>query len=165
MKNVGVKYGLICGLVVVIAQLAGNLLEIQSMGRGAGLLSWFLVFAITFALVFAACKEFREENGNITVGEGLKIGVTCGLLAGLIGGVFGILYTQVIDPEFTERMMETMRDAWEEQGMTDEQITQAEKMTSMFVNPIWSVPVAIIWYVIGGLIKGPIAGAILRRSE
>lgn len=165
VKNIGVKYGLICGLVVVIAQLVGILLGTQTMGPGIGILSWFIVFAITFYIIYRGCMEYRDIHGNITTGEGLKIGVTCGLIAGLLGGIFSLLYGEIIDPEFSERLLETLREQWEEQGMSEEQIEQSMSFTERFTNPALSIPFTIIWYVIGGLIKGPIAGAILHRSE
>ena len=165
MKNIGVKYGLICGLVVVIAQLVGILIGIQAMGTGPGLLSWFIVFAITFYIVYRGCMEHRDIQGNISTGEGLKIGVTCGLIAGLIAGAFSILYGEVIDPDYTERLMDAMRDQWEEQGMSEAQIEQSLSLTEKLTNPVFAVPGSVIWYVLGGLIKGPIAGAILHRSE
>jgi len=135
------------------------------MGTGVGILSWFIVFAITFVIIYRGCSEFRDINGNISVGEGLKIGVTCGLIAGLLAGAFSILYGEVIDPEFSEKMLETMREQWEDAGMSDDQIDQQANMVEMFSNPVWAIPASVLWYVIGGLIKGPIAGAILRRAE
>lgn len=165
MKNIGVKYGLICGLVIVIAQLAGFLLDLQSMGTGASIVSWLLVFAITFAIIYKGCAEHRDIHGNISTGQGFKIGVTAGLIAGLIAGLFGVLYSEVIDPEMTERIMEAAREDWEERNMTEEQMEQAEKWAGMFSNPALAIPASIIWYSIGGMIKGPISGAILHRAE
>ena len=165
MKNIGVKYGLICGLVIVIAQLAGYLLDLQSMGMGAGIISWLLVFAITFVIVYKGCSEHRDIHGNISTGQGFKIGVTVGLIAGVIAGLFGVLYSEVIDTEMTERILESAREQWDENNMTEAQIEQSEKMVTMFSNPALAIPASIIWYSIGGMIKGLISGAILHRAE
>ena len=164
MKNIGVKYGVIFGLVLIIAQTVGNLLEIQASGSGAGIISWVAVFAVTFYIIFMACKEFREEHGDISIGEGLKMGVTCSLIGGIIGGVFSLIYLQLIDTDFAADLLETMRDQWEEQGLDDAAVAQAEKMFTTMTNPALTIPFSVLFYVVGGLIKGPIAGAILRRS-
>ncbi len=164
MNNPGVKYGLIAGLVYIIIGLINYLFDLSTTNQAMGFVIWLVAFLATFAVVFVACREQRDTAGSISVSEGIKLGVTIALVAGVLAGLFTVLYTKVIDPDVMTRQLEMVEQQWEEQGLSDEQIEQSRKMITMFQNPVLTVPFTIIFYVIGGLIKGAISGAILRRD-
>ena len=164
MNNPGVKYGLIAGLVYIIFGLINYLFDLSTSNQAMGAVIWLGAFLATFAVTFVACREKRDNSGSITVSEGIKLGVTIALIAGILAGLFTVLYTMVIDPDVMARQLEMVEQQWEEQGMSDEQIEQSRQWVTMFQNPVLTVPFTIIFYVIGGLIKGAISGAILRRD-
>ena len=60
--------------------------------------------------------------------------------------------------------MAAIEEGWENQGMSDEQIEQARGFTEPFMNLAFAIPITILTYVIGGLIKGAISGAILKQE-
>ena len=163
MNNPGVKYGLIAALVYIIIGLVTNLFGFNT-NQAMGVLMWLVAFLATFAVVYFACKEVRDDTGSMTVSDGIKLGVTIALVAGILAGLFTVLYTKVIDPDMMARTMEIAEEQWEERGLTDEQIEQSRSIMNTFQNPWLTVPFTIIFYVIGGLIKGAISGAILRRD-
>ena len=164
MKQLAIKYGVIAGAIYVIVGLVNLMYELSAQGGMMGVALWAVPFVLTFAVVYVAVKEFREENGSLTTGQGVKLGVTIGLIAAIIGSIVTIIYTQLIDPDVMARQLEMLVETWENQGMTDEQIEQAKGWTEPFMKPYFSVPFTIIWYVLGGLIKGAISGAVLKRE-
>jgi len=164
MMQLAKKYGLLAGLVYIIVGLINLMFELSAAGNMAGILLWAIPFFGTFAIVYVAVKEFREENGSLTTGQGVKLGVTIALIAAVLGSVFTLIYTQLIDPEVMTRQMEIMVETWEDQGMSDDQIEQARTWSETLMNPFLAIPFTIIWYVIGGLIKGAISGYKLKQD-
>lgn len=167
MRQTGMKYGLICGLVYIVFNLINTLLGTQTSGN---MMMSFLVnivmFAATFYVIYLGVKEFRDavNAGTLTIGDGVKLGLMIGLIAGLIAAVFGYIYQTFIDPEMMERILDETRRNLEERGMTDEQVDQALWGAKMMQNPALTAGLSILWITFWGLIKGLIAGAILKRQ-
>jgi len=158
------KYGLIAGMVYVIIELIKNMYELWANGGWTSFVLWIIPFMLTFAITYVAVKELREEDGSLTTGKGVKLGVTIGLIAGLLTGVFTLIYTQLIDTNLIARVLEVIEEGLEDQNMEEGQISQTLKIYEVLLNPIMTIPVTVISYVIGGLIKGAISGAILKRD-
>lgn len=167
MQKLGIKYGIICGLVYVVFGL-GNLLLGSSGSTNAVLpsLLGIAMFVATFFVIFYGVKDYRDNvnGGRLQVGEAVKLGTLIALIGALIAAVFIILYHKVIDPEYMDRYMATMEEVWEESGMSDEQMEQTKKWTSMFKSPFLTAGFTIVWYCLWGLVKGLISGAILKRE-
>lgn len=164
MKQIGIKYGVIAGFIYIIIGLMNFMFELSAQGGMTGILMWIVSFGLTFAVVYVAVKELREENGSLTTGQGVKLGVMIGLIAALMASAFTIIYTQLIDPNVMMDQMAAIEEGWENQGMSDEQIEQARGFTEPFMNLAFAIPITILTYVIGGLIKGAISGAILKQE-
>ncbi|RLD18867.1 MAG: hypothetical protein DRI69_09550 [Bacteroidetes bacterium] len=164
MKQLGIRYGLFAGGFYVVVGLINYMFELSTQGSMAGVLLWLVPFAVTFAIVYIAIKEFREENGSLTTGEGVKLGVLIGLVAALLASVFTVIYTQLIDPNVMTDQLAAVVETWEDQGMGDDEIEQALKFTEPFMTLTFAIPATIISYVIGGLIKGSISGAVLKQE-
>ena len=167
MQKVGTKYGLICGLLYIIfgmgSILAGSAAQQNPLiGTGIGL----GMLISTFFVIFYGVKEFRDNvnGGKLAIGEAVKLGALIALIGSLLAASFTLLYHFVIDPGYMDRMMDTMRESLEENGMSDEQIDQTMKWSNMFRSPILGAGFTIVWYCLWGLVKGLISGAILKRE-
>jgi hypothetical protein len=164
MKQIGMKYGLFTGLFYIVVGTLNFMFEFSASSTMAGIATWVITFGITFAIVYVAVKEYREEFGSMSAGQGLKLGVTIGLIAGLIAAVFTFIYTQWLDPDAMTRQMQATMDSMEDRGMSDEEIEAAMSISEKFMDPMFTLPVTIISYTIGGLIKGVISGSILKKD-
>ncbi|MDX1408923.1 MAG: hypothetical protein R3330_12335, partial [Saprospiraceae bacterium] len=63
MRQIGLKYGVICGLVYIITGLISILSGIQSGngGRALGILLMVVMIGATFYVIYLGCKEYRDE--------------------------------------------------------------------------------------------------------
>ncbi len=167
MQQIRTKYGVICGLVYIVFGLVSILMSADSPGNTTVNIMITLVLTVaTFFVIFFGIKEIRDtaNNGVLTVGEGVKSGLIIAFIAGLISAVFQLLYHYVIDPEYINRILEATREGLEDQGMSDEQIDQAMKFTSMFRSPMVIGGFSVVWTTFMGILKGLISGAILKRE-
>lgn len=167
MQQVGIKYGVICGLVYIVLGLSSLLLGTATQTSPfIGILIGLAIVVGTFFVIFYGIKDFRDNvnHGALTLGEGVKLGALIALIAALLTVIFNQVYHQFIDPEYFDRMMAASRDAMEDKGMSDDQIEQTLKWTGMMQNPVWSIGFTIVWTTLWGLIKGLISGAILKKE-
>jgi uncharacterized membrane protein YagU involved in acid resistance len=121
----------------------------------------------TFFVIYYGIKYYRDEvnEGLLSLGEAVKMGLFIALVAGIIAALFGLLYNQVIDPGYMESQFEAMREGLEERGLSDEQIEQQMTFMNMLLNnPVLTVAFTIVWTAILGLLKALIAGAILKKE-
>lgn len=169
MKQVGLKYGVICGLVYIIYTLIGIVTNIQAaassspmLGLGLGL----LILAVTFYVIFLGVKEFRDDvnGGGLTFGEAIKLALLIAVIAAVLTAVFNLFYQTLIDPDLMDRQLQEAIDGMEERGMTDEQIEGAMRFTKVLSSPGLAAAITIAYTAFWGLIKGLIAGAILKRE-
>ena len=168
MQSIGLKYGGIAGLVYVAFSLVGTLMQGDGTpSMATGLITWALAWGITFFLVYTACKTYRDEvnGGAFNIGAGIKMALLISVIAGLIVGAYSIINTLVIDPGAVDTAVETAREQWEAQNMSEEQMETAEKWTRSMAGPAFAIPISIIFLALGGLIKGLISGAILAQEK
>lgn len=167
MQQIGIKYGVICGLVYIILGLISLLLGTTTQSSPfIGILIGLAIVVGTFFVIFYGIKDFRDNvnNGALSIGEGVKLGALIALIAALLTVLFNQFYHYVVDPEYFDRMLASSREALEDRGMSDDQIDQTMKWTSMMQNPVWSIGFTIVWTTLWGLIKGLISGAILKKE-
>jgi len=157
--QVSKKWGLIYGLIGTILGIVPLILEIQ--------VPWMPIVNIALAIVMyaLAMKEFKTANGGyMTFGEGFRIAMMAALISGVMRSVINYVYTKFIDPEVMGRMQDAMQDAWRQQGMSDQEIEQAQGFTAGFTNPEVVAVMAIIFVILGGLVWGSIVSAVVKNE-
>jgi hypothetical protein len=126
-RSVGVKYGLI-GTVVGIVYF----LVLVFAGQNPYTLKfgWVFSLASTAVLIALAHKEFKEDNnGFMTYGEGLGIGIWYTLVAIIVGTLFNYVYTTFIDTNIMTEFYENQYQQMQQAGQSDAQIEMAQTWT------------------------------------
>lgn len=159
---VGLRYGLLSGLIYVIylfvlfvANLATN--------TAAG----WLGLLIPAAGIYLAHRDYKaRNNGFMSYGQGLGIGVILSAMSGLLTGAFNYAYRTFIDPEMAGRMMEEVRAKMEEAGnMTDEQIDGALKMSAKFSDGPISIVFGLLVAVFTGFLLSLVISAFTKYAQ
>jgi hypothetical protein len=160
-KSVGLRYGLLVGLVTTIISFGLNAAGMEN-SPAKYLSSLVLIVGIVLAQRF-----YKANNaGFMSYGEGMSIGNILSLIAGLIGAVFSYIYINFIDNSMVARILEKTRSDMEAKGnMSDEQIDQAMSWTAKFMEPGYMAIMIIVMTMIAGLITSLIVSAILKHTR
>ena len=168
MKKSVLKFGLLSSLALVVLfaiqfSLEGNLN--YSTSEVFGYVS--IVLALIF--VYFAVKHYRDSinNGSVSFGKALLIGVLVSLLAGITFGVINYVYVEVINPEFmteyydymVERAKSSMSDAEFQIKLEEMEAEKALFSNSLISSLVMSATVLIIGFIIAA-----ISGLILQRK-
>lgn len=122
-RSVGVKYGLISAVVGIVFFLV-----LVFAGQNPYLIKWGWVVSITttVVLVVLAHKEYKDDNdGFMTYGEGIGIGVWFMLVGVGVGMLFNYIYTAFIDPNIMTAFYDSQYEQMQQRGMNDQQIEMA----------------------------------------
>ena len=162
-KSLIINYG-------VILAVAGILLSVITYVMGAHLKPHWSVsvisIALTIAFVVFGIKKYKEiNNGFISWGQGVKIGVGICILSALITAIYQYIFMTVIEPDFMQQAMEIQNQAYLDGGMTEAQIEGANEIAQKFQSPGIIAAISIIGAAILGFIISAIASAIMKKTE
>ncbi|GGD58917.1 DUF4199 domain-containing protein [Muriicola marianensis] len=155
------NYGLILGAVSVVF---GLMLFSMDAHTSQDTSNTVIGIVLAVAIVIWALINFRKANeGKLSLGQAIKMGIGICLVSGVIYIVYLILLANVLDTDFITKIAENTKRAAEEAGvMTAEQIQQQYQGT---IDYFWiSYPFILIASVIQGLIIGLIGGLIFKKS-
>lgn len=164
--KLAIKYGIIIGVIGIIFNL---MLYSQDLHYQIDLqrLLINLVIGILFVVVASifAMKEFKKaNNGFMSLGQGLKIGVGLSLISGIIGVIFNLILTEVIDPDMTQKAfdfaVQSMRDA----GMTESQIDQRMQGQGEPNYPL-QIGIGLIASIVLGFIGSLVPALVIKKQE
>ena len=154
MKNTVLKfgsYGLIVGFIIFFIHL---FFGIDNLDYSTNEILGYISIFLSLSFIFFGIKHYRdkENDGFISLGKAIKIGVLIALLVGLGIAFADFVYTKFIDPSFFATYEQQLID----QGKEDEII----KMTSTTAALFMLVLVTIIGFIIS-----LISGIILQRKK
>jgi hypothetical protein len=165
-----IQYGALFGILMVLEFVIVYVMDVDPISNpAAGIVINalnYLVFPIS--IITVGCMNYKKKlnNGFISFGECLKIGVTICLIAGLIYGIFSAVFNMVF-PEFIEDLMKKTRQVMLKQNptMTSAQVEMAISMTKKFMSPAIVIPVTIAMYSFMGLLYSLIIGAFVKNDN
>lgn len=160
-RSVGIRYGLILGVISIVYFLV---LSLSGLNPNDGWNWAGLVF--TIGAIFLAHKYYKENgDGFMPYGDGVGIGFWITLISSAISSVFTYIYVKFVDTTFMEMIRDQQMEKFQEQGMSDEQIDQAMEMAAKFSTP----EMILIFGLLGGLFIGMIVvlivTAITKKSN
>ena len=126
-----------------------------------------LGIAITTVLIILGIKKYKEANGGLlTLGQGLKTGISIALISTIIYIIYTQLFMNVIAPDTMEQGMELARQKLEENpNMSDEQIDAALEMQKKFSSPLVLSAVMLIFSLFIGFVISLIASLVMQKKE
>ena len=153
MKNTVIRfglYGLFTGFIIFTLHLV---LGIDNLDYSTNEVLGYVSIILSLSFIFFGIKHYRDHinDGVISLGKSIIIGILISLLVGLGIAIADFVYTKFIDPSFFSNYEQQLID----QVREDEII----KMTSTSAALFMLVLVTIIGFIIS-----LISGLILQRK-
>ncbi len=153
MKSTVLKYGFygfLTGLIVFTLHLV---LGIKNLDHSTNEILGYVSIILSLSFIFFGIKHYRDHvnNGVLSIGKAITIGVLISLLAGIGIAIADFIYTKFIDPSFFGNYEQMLID----KGKEDEII----KMTSTTAALFMLVLVTVIGFIIS-----LISGLILQQK-
>jgi len=165
IKSHILQYGIMLGAISVVFGLMLFFLDMHYTQESAvGIVS----IALTAGVIIIGQFNFRKENeGFLSFGEALKLGMGIALISSIIGVTYQVLLVTVIDPDTIPKMIEVAKNQLFDSNpeMSQEQLDQILEMQSKFISPKMMVAFGLIGGLLIGFIISMISGLILRRNR
>jgi hypothetical protein len=162
-KSIILNYGLYLGVIGVIVHLAlwasGNIFELQMVNT-------IISFLATIIFIVLGIKKFKEANGGfISWGQGVKVGMGIAMISAVIAVIYTLLFTNVIEPDFQQQAMDFQVKAWEDAGLTSDQIETFTESSENFQSPLIVSAMILAFSAFIGFVFSAIIAAIMKKSE
>ena len=118
-------------------------------------------------LMFAFIQFKKANEGFLSLGEALKLGLGISLVAAILGFIYSFVLTEVMDPGMMQKVldmqMETIRANNPE--MSQEAMDATRSMSEKFSTPLIRSAIQLIIALFIGFIISLIGGLILKKSR
>ncbi|NND80110.1 MAG: DUF4199 domain-containing protein [Maribacter sp.] len=161
----GLTYGALLGGITVIF---GLILYSLDMHYERGWTINLVNFLIMASVISLAIVQFKKAcGGYISLGQAMKVGLATALIAGIISIVWQMVFINVIEPEFMDKIIEISKAEMIEQNpnMTDEQIAQGEGMIKMFTGTGAVIIMTLVASLFFGSIISLVTGLIVKKQK
>jgi hypothetical protein len=168
MRKISFRYGIYSGIALC----------------GLSLISWFALPDLDFGLqevlgyasmilsllfVYFGIRHFRERenNGELSLADGLRIGLGISLIAAICFGLLDLVYVKWMNPEFMDQYYESVLDQMQSSlpaAEFEEKRQEMESQKALFSNPWMSFLVMSLTVFFIGLIISLLSSLVLRRK-
>jgi hypothetical protein len=154
MKHTVIKYGIYGLLVGVIIFTLHLTLGIGNLDYSTNEILGYVSIFLSLSFVFFGIKHYRDRvnNGKVSLGKAIAIGVLISVLVGSGIAIADFIYTKFIDPSFFSNYEKMLI----EQGKEDEIIEMTSATAALFM---------LVLVTIIGFIISLISGLILQRKN
>lgn len=163
--NTVLRYGGICGGIMVLFSLVTYLADMDMMSISGVLILYGAIFAIGFTTAAMAMRYQRDQldNGVISYGKALAVGLLVVLIGMFISGMWNYVLVNFIDPEYLSRMKEQFTATWGDR-MPEESLDEALAGFDKAGDILQTLKSSLIGGTIFGLIVGLITAGFMKRE-
>jgi hypothetical protein len=131
------------------------------------MISGVLSLGLSITILVLAIKHHRDNElgGYMTFGRGFQTGILTTFFYAVIATIWTIIFLNFIATDMIELIQAGMYEQWESQGLTDEQIEQAEGIALMFTSKGFFIGAAFGGALIMGAIISLIASAVMKKEQ
>jgi len=158
------NFGLLLGAVSIIFAFMLYSLDMHYQG---GIPVLVISVLLTLAAVVIGMIQFKKaNNGFMSFGQAMKVGVGICLIGGIVGILFNQIMSNVIDPDMMTKAMEFQKEQLlANTKMTPDQVDQQMEMGKKFSTPSMQLMFGLIYVVISGFIYSLIPAFVLKKNE
>ena len=170
MKQTALRFGLFGAASVVIFGLVNCLVLGPSASWELAEVLGYLTILVSMIFVFFGIRHYRDRfnNGELTFGKGMKVGILIVLLPAIFFGLFSVLLTEVFDPEWADRYYEYQKQKIVTNTSAAEvlpKLQELEKNKAQFANPLYNFFLMAATVFVIGLIVTIISSITLRKTK
>jgi hypothetical protein len=169
MKSTIIKFGMYSSILLIILFGISFLFE-GAMDFSTSEIFGYLTIVLSLSFVYFGIRNYRDaiNQGTVSFGKALKVGVLITLLASITFGLINVVYTEIINPEFTaeyyEYSIEKYRESLPEEAFKTKLI-ELESQKDLFKNPLVNFVIMGLTVFIIGFIISLISGLILHQTN
>lgn len=170
-KNVLV-FGLIGGLIVsalMLILISFNYNDSELMENSMWL--GYATMLIAFSMIFVGVKNYRDKynDGVISFGKALKLGLLITLVASTIYVITWQIEYRLFFPEFMDRYVDLELAKMKSDGLSEQEINEGTaemmKMKEMMKNPVINILFTYLEILPVGVIVSLFCALILKRKK
>ena len=169
MKKTVLRFGLYGAITI-------SILFILSLSLGGALdystqeIIGYASMVVSLGFVYLGIKHFRdkENNGVVSFGQAILIGVLITLFASLAFGILDLIYIKYINPDFTaEYYSRTISDMEATLPLAEfeEKRAELESQKALFMNPWFNFGIMAMTVFTIGCIISLISSLLLQRKK
>lgn len=167
--QVGIQWGLFLGAAYIVYSLImhySGLQDVTDLESKSNLLSSLLLYPILFAFFFFGIKAFKTENeGMLTLGEGMTTAMFIGLVSGIISAIFTYIFMKYMIPDIAETMKETVLNQQQGEVQSEKEVEMLGNIMGAIFSPTTMAFMTLISRIFSALLFGLIASLILRNDK
>jgi len=162
--KIALTYGLLLGGIGVIFAF---MLYTMDMHYQGGVAVMLISIGLSLAALVLAMLQFKKaNNGFMSFGQALKIGVGVCLIGGIVGILFNQVMSNFIDPEMMTKAMEFQKaNLMDTTALTPDQIDAQMESGKKFTTPTMQILFGLLYSVVSGFIFSLIPALVLKKQE
>ena len=130
----------------------------------------YITIVISLLFVYFGIRHWRDNynNGNLTFGQGLKLGTLITLFPAVAFGLFSWIEMSVLDPEFSNKYYSHYSQKLKASTPPEKLQKALQKLESekeMFANPLLQFFFMFLTVFLIGIVITVISSLILHRNE
>jgi hypothetical protein len=166
---IALKYGLILSFALILVDLALYLVNPNAdltKFSITGLLRMILGAAIGIYVLYLAAKQRRDVDfdGYMSYGKAFGFMLLVALPATFIVSLYSFIFSNYINPEMMNKIMEAQSEAMYQKGMSEEQIELSMQMMQKMNKPFIAVPIGMIAQLFFSVIYALIAAIFVKKE-
>lgn len=165
LKSIIITYGLLLGGISVVFQLMLFFLDMHYKNdTTAGIVSLVIMIGI---MLYAFIQYRKSNEGFLSLGEALKMGIGIALVSALIGVVYTQILMNVLDPDTMQKQMELSMETLKAENpeIPQEALETARSMQEKMSSPLILTAIQIVFALFFGFIISLIGGLIVKKSR
>ena len=164
-KSTVLNYGLIMGGLTVAFTIMLFLMDMHY--QNSSIQQWTGLLIMAGSIVFGQLAFKKVNEGFISLGEGLKIGIGVTALGSAIGIAYGIFQGSVLDPDTMTKAMDYAIEQAIQQNpeIGDEIVGAMEEAFEFFANPLISSSIGMAVSLFFGALISLLTGLALKKNR
>jgi hypothetical protein len=168
MKSTVIKFGTYSSILLIVLFGISFFFE-DAMSFSTSEIFGYATIVLSLSFVYFGIKNYRDtvNNGTVSFGKALKIGLLISLLASITFGLINVAYTEIINPEFSNEYYAYSVEKFEETMPAEDfqvKLKELESQKELFANPLVNFGIMGLTVFIIGFIISLISGLILQRK-